>query len=604
MTRLQDFAAHQFDYIIIGGGTAGLVLARRLSDRADLCVGVVEAGPAAPEEPAINIPGRYGETLGGKYDWKFETTEQPGLDGRRVPCPRGKVLGGTSALNFMAWNRGNREDYDAWAELGNEGWGWEDLLPFFKRSETFHAPDSSHQESCRSYYQADVHGVNGPVQTTHIREYGPAHQFWHDTLNNLNVETSPDSLGGRNSGAWNMVCSIDPVKQARSYSATAYYYPIKQRPNLVVLEATVTEIICERTEDDWRAAGVRVRCDGKITDIPASKEVVLCAGSIQSPQLLELSGIGSRSVLNAAGIPIRVENPNVGENLQDHMMTATIFEIDHSLPTRDDILSDAELRKSANNEYATSRTGPWTILPCSIAYCPLSTFVSPEELSYFRSRALLIAQETGHPRDEILARQFQADAHLGQIEYLFDVGNWSPFFQSEPSKKYGTMLQMLQYPFSRGSIHIPPRSGGRTTADDHPTIDPQIYLGPGEIDRKVMTMAQKFGKTICETEPLSSMMQARTAPPDDDYDRFVVHNTITDWHPIGTCAMGGKQGDKAGVVDHRLRVYGVRGLRVADASVMPLQVGAHIQATVYAIAEKAAAMILDDIDRSPRAGKA
>ncbi|XHG07828.1 hypothetical protein AWENTII_010959 [Aspergillus wentii] len=591
-----EFANHVFDYLIVGGGTAGLAVAARLSQLPYLTVGVIEAGPAALDDPAINIPGRYGETIGSRYDWQFETVSQSGLQGRSLSWPRGKVLGGTSALNFMAWNRGNREDYDAWEELGNEGWG-----PFFKQSEAFHPPDASHQEQFRSYYDAVAHGSDGPIQTSHIREYGPAHQFWHQTLNNLSVDTSKDSLSGSNTGAWNLIATIDPKTQSRSYAANAYYLPFSQRPNLFVLtEATVEEILLEKEEDEWVARGARVVCDGEEFTVNVSREVILSAGSVQSPQLLELSGIGNRDVLEAAGIPVKLHNPNVGENLQEHMMTATIFEILPSIATRDDLQTDSALAEAANTEYENSQTGPLTVLACSVSYSPLSQFTSPEELSTLHSRAESIAKESGLPRDTILARQFQPNTKLGQVEFLFDVGNWSPFFKSEPGKKYATMLQMLQYPFSKGSIHIPPRTGDRRiSVNDKPIIDPRYYLGDGKIDFDIMKMAQRFTDRICSTEPLSSIILSRVFPPvaegvEDEFDEYVRNYTITDWHPVGTCAMGGSTGEKTGVVDERLRVYGVRGLRVIDASIMPLQVSAHIQATVYAIAEKGAAMILED----------
>ncbi|KAJ5087054.1 hypothetical protein NUU61_008361 [Penicillium alfredii] len=350
--RLHDFAALGLDYLIIGGGTAGLAVAARLSEDPQVQVGVVEAGPSAlnhEDGGVITIPGRYGETLGSAYDWQFATVAQPGLGGRSLPWPRGRVLGGTSALNFMAWNRGHRADYDAW-------------------------------------------------------------------------------------------------------------------------------------------------------------------------------------------------------------------------------------------------------------------IVSPKEYADLYTHAKSIAQKTGRPHDELLARQFSPDSKgRGQIEYLFDLGNWSPYFTSEPGKKYATMLQMLQYPFSRGSIHIPPRNSESAetspiTVDDKPVIDPQYFLGPGEIDRKILAMAQRLTDRICQTPPLTGLVQGRVFPPSDNirsddetYGDFVSNYTITDWHPIGTCAMGGRDGAQTGVVDERLRVYGVRGLRVVDASIMPLQVGAHIQATVYAIAEKGAAMIQEDM---------
>ncbi|KAE8394467.1 hypothetical protein BDV23DRAFT_190065 [Aspergillus alliaceus] len=603
MGRLNEFAAHRFDYLIVGGGTAGLAVAARLSQRSDLVVGVVEAGPEAFEEKAINIPGLYGSTIGSRYDWQFETTPQPGLAGRSLPWPRGKVLGGTSALNFMAWNRGNIQDYDAWEELGNKGWGWNDLLPFFQRSETFHPPDTAHQDQYKSCYQAAVHGKDGPLQTTHIQSYGPSHQFWHATLNQLGVDTSPDSLAGSNRGAWNMICTLDPASQTRSYSANAYYRPVSARPNLIVLtEAMATEVLIEKNDDEggWIATGLDILCDGEQRMVHAAREVIVSAGSVQSPQLLELSGIGNPDVLKSAGISVKVGNRNVGENLQEHMMTATIFEVSPELLTRDDILRDKALREAAEREYEETQSGPWTILPCSIAYCSLSQIIDEKEAADLRSRAESIAKQTGKRRDEIRARQFRDDANLGQLEYLFDVGNWSPYLTSEEGKKYGTMLMMLQYPFSTGSIHVPPMESGRVTIHDKPVIDPKYYLDYGDIDFEVMKMGQRLTDRISTTQPLSNIIRSRVFPPTSEgveYDEFVRNYTITDWHPVGTCAMGGSERERSGVVDDRLRVFGVRSLRIIDASIIPLQISAHIQATVYAIAEKGAEMILEDADR-------
>ena len=247
------------------------------------------------------------------------------------------------------------------------------------------------------------------------------------------------------------------------------------------------------------------------------------------------------------------------------------------------------LAAAADKVYATTKDGPRMLLPCSISYVPLSHFIPTDVLA-----SLATCASCSTLRNEIIARRLSQRQRLGQIEYIFDVGNWNPFFtETTPGKKYATMLQILQYPFSHGSIHI-------STASPtlKPTIDPRCYGGEqGALDLEIHVHCARFGQQITESEPLKSFIKQRVWPPaeakDDSLEDWVVNNTITDWHPVGTCAMGGALGIKGGVVDEKLRVYGVHGLRVVDASVMPLQISAHLQATVYAIAEKASQMIIE-----------
>jgi hypothetical protein len=218
-----------------------------------------------------------------------------------------------------------------------------------------------------------------------------------------------------------------------------------------------------------------------------------------------------------------------------------IYEISPTLLTRDDILNDPVRRQAADLAYQTFQTGPWTEMPCSVAYCSLSQILSSEECAELHARAQDIARQVGRPHDAILANQFDQGHELGQVEYIFDLGNWSPYFVPEPGKKYATMLQMLQYPFSRGSIHIPSKAENnceKTTIDDKPVIDPRYYLGPGEIDKKVMAKAQRFADRICQSDPLCKIARGRVFPPpsrdsdseDSIYDDFVSNYTATDWH--------------------------------------------------------------------------
>ena len=222
-------------------------------------------------------------------------------------------------------------------------------------------------------------------------------------------------------------------------------------------------------------------------------------------------------------------------------MTATIFEVLPTLSSRDEILNDDILREAADRAYYASKTGPWTILPCSVAYCPLTQVASQEERTQLHEAASNVAHETGRLQDKLLAKQFDPESQLrGQLEYIFDLGNWSQYFQSEPGKKYGTLLQMLQYPFSRGSTHIPPRrdQSRRSIIDDKPIIDPQYYLGPGKIDQEVMAMGQRMAKNLSQTEPLAKVIQKQVFPPLPDqtiseegaHKAFVSNYTVTDWH--------------------------------------------------------------------------
>ena len=287
-----------------------------------------------------------------------------------------------------------------------------------------------------------------------------------------------------------------------------------------------------------------------------------------------------------------------------------IFEIDPSIVTPEDLRTDPLLAEAADKEYILSQSGPRTAIPSSVAYLPFSHFVPREKLNSLSSSILSQSSTQSAPSDRILVERLSSDRNLGQIEFNFDISNYSPYFKSLPGKKYATMLMMLQYPFSKGSIHIPAMQqiGKKVTSDDKPVIDPQYYQGRGgEVDFELMVTSQSFAHKICQTSPLADIIVSRVYPPtaaeeqkneeEQDFSSWVRDSTISDWHPVGTCAMGGSRAEDGYVVDSRLNVYGVKGLRVCDASVMPLQISAHLQATVYAIGEKGADLILEDWSR-------
>lgn len=284
-----------------------------------------------------------------------------------------------------------------------------------------------------------------------------------------------------------------------------------------------------------------------------------------------------------------------------------IYELDPSIVTPETLRSDPELAAAADEQYYTSKTGPRTAAGYCAAYLPFTHYTSREEVSRLAAQLPQADPATNRRRDQLLSERFSRSEQSGQIEFLFDLSNQSAYFASEPGKRYGTMMQMLQHPFSVGSIHIPPSSSPKdkpTTSDDKPIINPRFCEGAGgQVDLLTIAAAQHFGHKICSTKPLADVIVKRVFPPaaDDDSDpnaedftSWVRDTCVSDWHPVGTCAMGGDEGIQGGVVDDRLRVYGVAGLRVCDASIIPLQIAAHTQATVYAIGEKGAAMFKED----------
>ncbi|KAL8691657.1 MAG: hypothetical protein Q9224_004125, partial [Gallowayella concinna] len=500
---IETFLSTNFTHLVIGGGTAGLVVATRLAENKDLVVGILEAGPLDYDDPRINVPGRFCETLDTDYDWQFATVPQPGLNGRAIPWARGKVVGGSSALNIMTWNRACKEDYDAWEELGNKGWGWDSLLPFFKKSETLHVSTKEHQTIHQSHCDPRFHGADGPIQTTYSTQYGASHQHWHQTLGSLGIDINRSHFSGSNVGAWTSLASIEPDRRERSYSASAYYRPNAGKPNLVLLTgATVQELLLESTNGEWVTKGARFTYQGEDHSVNVHGEIVVCAGSVQSPQMLELSGIGNPTILKEAGIEVKVDNPAVGENLQDHLMTCMVYEIDPSITTLESLRNDPVAAKEADFEYQTLRTGIRTTVPSSVAYLPFSHYLPHDHLKKLGNSMLSASTTTSSKREEILTRRFTHDQNLGQIEFNFDLGNYSPVFTSEPGKRYATMLQILQYPFSNGSVHIPPivekkEIGRRINADDKPLIDPKYYQGGGgSIDLEMMASGQKFANKI------------------------------------------------------------------------------------------------------------
>ncbi|OHW90101.1 GMC oxidoreductase [Colletotrichum incanum] len=575
-----------YDYIVVGGGTAGVAVAARLSEGLPASkILLIEAGPAVWDEPKINIPGMKGSTLATKYDWNFTTVPQPNVNSRSFTVNRGKVLGGSSALNLMSYDRAAVAEYDSWEALGNPGWNWQTMIAAMKKSENFTGINTD-------TYGSEGVGDNGPVKAV-VNRIIPEHQnTWIPTMNSLGVKTNLESLGGNPLGVMYQPSSIDPTHYNRSYSANAYV-PIAG-PNLVILpDTTVTKVNLEQVaanSTQQRASGVTLQ-DGTV--IRAQKEVILSAGSIQSPGLLELSGIGQASVLNASGIEQVIDLPGVGENLQDHLRIQSSYQLKPNYTSFDILRSNAT--------FAAEQLALWNAGEVSLYDYTGSgyTFSTWAQALGNDSRMVALAKEAAGEDPSIVdlkKLEFMSDPSIPQLEVIFSDGYTgvkgypaatSPLF----GKGFFTLIAAIMHPMSRGSIHVNPSN---TTGK--PIINPNYFAHEHDLDAAIQAI--KYCRKIAQTEPMKSTWESEYEPgldvvqTDEQWKQFALNTTLSIFHPVGTCSMLPKQ--DGGVVDSNLKVYGTSNLRVVDASVIPLLVSAHVQTAVYGIAEIAAERIIAD----------
>ena len=509
-----------YDYVIVGAGSAGCVLAARLSEDPDVTVCLIEAGPA-DASPNIHVPAGAAKLFRTQLDWDYDSHNEPFCENRRIYLPRGRVLGGTSSMNGMIYTRGNRRDYDSWDQ---PGWSYDELLPYFKRSE-----DNERGAS-------EYHGVGGPLSVSENRSRNPMSDAFIAAAIDAGYPANDDFNGAAQDGfGYYQVTQRDGM---RCSSAVAYLRPAIDRPNLTVKTGVQVHRVIMA---DGRATGVvGWRSDEELT-VRAEREVILAAGAYNSPQLLMLSGIGPANLLTALGIQVVVDQPNVGQNLQDHPQFWLVYA--HSQPVSLLIAGQQQYQR----QFAEQRSGP------------LSSN-GPEAGGFIRSRAGLAAP----------------DLQFVSLPVMFADGGLG--FPSDHGISFGAYV--LQ-PRSRGSV---------TLAGDDPTAKPRIthnYYAE-EADLRVATDGVRAALEIARQKPLAPYTERPVSVPDSDSDadihEFLRRNTQTSYHAAGSCAMGL-------VTDAELRVLGVDGLRVADASVMPRLVSGNTNAPTIAIAERAADLI-------------
>ena len=526
-----------YDYVIVGGGSAGCVLANRLSEDGAASVLLIEAG-GRDLHPFIHIPlgmGKMHER--DMFNWGYRTEPEPNMNGREIEAMRGKVLGGSSSINVMAYTRGNRGDYDRWAQKGALGWSYADVLPYFKRCETWESGENPWR------------GGAGPVGTEFAKTTDPVYDAWLDAARAAGFPVTDDYNGRQQEGFGRGQYTIRGGY--RSSAATAYLRPAKSRPNLdVVTGALATRVLMQGT----RATGVEYAQGIRATvRVNADREVILAGGAFNTPPLLMLSGIGPADHLRATGIKPVVDLP-VGKNLQDHLAVIIFFERLNESVFRHDMRFD-RMAVSMLRAYFFG-TGPGTVVPGG-----LHAFVKTRP-------------ELAVPDIEFMFRGAPADTHL-----------WFPGIRPAYVDGYGIRPTLL-HPDSRGEILL--RS---SDPRDPPRIAYNFFSAPNDLPR--LREGFKRAREVAYQAPMDAYRGRETSPgdavkTDAEIDAFIRRTAITAHHPCGTCAMGTTPDT---VTDPELRVRGVERLRVVDASVMPDLVSAHINACVLMIAEKASDMI-------------
>ncbi|KAL4771361.1 hypothetical protein BDW60DRAFT_190654 [Aspergillus nidulans var. acristatus] len=559
----------EYDFVVVGGGTSGLVVANRLSELSNVTVAVIEAGGSVLNDFNVTYVEGYSLAFDTEIDWAYQTEEQIYAGDLKQTIRAGKAIGGTSTINGMSYTRAEDVQIDNWELVGNKGWNWKSLFPYYKKSEGFEVPTQD-QIAHGASYDADYHGQNGPVKVGWPTAMTNSSVFpvLNETFERLGVRYNRDSEGGKMVGFTVHPDTVDREANVRMDAARAYFWPYKSRPNLNIISKTQANRIiwANTTHGEVSAIGVEVTGPQGVGKIYASKEVILSAGALRSPALLELSGVGNPDILRKYGIPVKVNLPTVGENLQDQTNNALTWESKDYLTG----LATFSALPSVNQLYGDKVS-------------EVAAFVEANLASYARN---VSKASNGVVRESDLLVAFKLQYDLifkSQVPYAEIV--FAPSGESFASE-YWPLL-----PFSRGSVHIQ-----STNASQPPAINPNYFMF--EQDATAQADVAQFIRKAFGTVPLSNIVGDEVSPGLDvlpansssaTWNNWVLANYRPNYHPVGTASMLPRE--NGGVVSPELKVYGTKNVRVIDASVLPFQLCGHLQSTLYAVAEKASDLI-------------